>query len=68
MFREGQPVSPEVLWCNLDPAWPFADLVQCHCLDLLPGEHTWVWDASGVVKVGASPWPDWPRPVAPEVP
>ncbi len=56
---------PHCLWCNLDPDWPFAALVHDHCLDLLSGADTWVWDLAEPSTESLSPWPDWPLPVIP---
>ena len=54
---------PRVLWLNLDAAWPFAALVQNHCLDLMPGDHTWVWNLAEEGREPLGPWPDWPLAV-----
>ena len=55
---------PRALWCNLDPARPFAELVQDHCLDLLADGEVWVWNLESPGQEPRGPWPDWPWAVS----
>ena len=57
---------PRVLWCNLDPQWPFARMLHDHCLDWVAREDVWVWDARDPPEAMQVPWDDWPRLLAPE--
>lgn len=52
-----------LLWCNLDPAWDFARMVQNHCLDLAADAAVRTWDIEHPGATAATPWPEWPRAV-----
>ncbi|MFZ7111972.1 MAG: hypothetical protein ACOWYE_09845 [Desulfatiglandales bacterium] len=53
---------PETLICNLDPAWGFAHLCQCHGLDLYMDNDPAVWDAGAMDADAGGPL-NWPRPL-----
>lgn len=56
---------PRVLWCNLDPDWPFARMLHDHCLDWVAREDIWVWDVREPPAAMQAPWDEWPRLIAP---
>ena len=57
---------PRLLWCNLDPAWPFARMLHDHCLDWIGHPDIWVWDAREPPALPEPPWDDWPWIIAPD--
>lgn len=57
---------PRLLWCNLDPAWPFARMLHDHCLDWIGHADLWVWDAREPPALPEPPWDDWPWIIAPD--
>ncbi len=57
---------PRIVWCNLDPAWPFARLLRDHCIDWILRDDVRIWDVRQPAGATQSPWDDWPAQIAPQ--